>query len=74
MTKTADFCSMMYELFKEYENRLLAEKKARGVLEHNDIRWIRVDEIPNYTFCPADEEILNKIIEISKNGRMKDNA
>lgn len=32
-------------------------------LEHNDIRWITVNEIPNYEFCPADVEILNKIIE-----------
>ena len=27
-------------------------------LEHNDIRWITVDEIDQYDFCPADEEIL----------------
>ena len=30
---------------------------AEGVpqmLEHNDIRWITVDEIPDYEFCPAD--------------------
>ena len=27
-------------------------------LEHNDIRWITSSEIPNYAFCPADEEIL----------------
>lgn len=27
-------------------------------LEHNDIRWITPSEIPNYHFCPADEEIL----------------
>ena len=27
-------------------------------LEHNDIRWITVDEIDQYHFCPADEEIL----------------
>ena len=31
-------------------------------LEHNDIRWITVDETSNYTFCPADEEILGQII------------
>ena len=31
------------------------------MLEHNDIRWITVDEIPQYGFCPADEEILRKI-------------
>ena len=32
-------------------------------LEHNDIRWITPSDIPNYDFCPADEEILKKIIE-----------
>ena len=30
-------------------------------LEHNDIKWITPKEIPQYTFCPADEEILMKI-------------
>ena len=30
-------------------------------LEHNDIRWITPSEIANYEFCPADEEILEKI-------------
>lgn len=30
-------------------------------LEHNDIRWITVGEIDQYAFCPADEEILNKL-------------
>ena len=33
------------------------------MLEHNDIRWITPSEIANYEFCPADEEILAKIIE-----------
>ena len=32
-------------------------------LEHNDIQWITPSEISNYEFCPADEEILKKIIE-----------
>ena len=27
-------------------------------LEHNDIKWITVDEIDQYDFCPADTEIL----------------
>ena len=31
-------------------------------LEHNDIRWITVDEIPSYDFCPADEEILKRLM------------
>ena len=33
-------------------------------LEHNDIQWITPNEIPNYEFCPADEEILKRIIEV----------
>ena len=32
-------------------------------LEHNDIRWITVDEIPGYAFCPADETILAESAE-----------
>jgi 8-oxo-dGTP diphosphatase len=32
-------------------------------LEHNDIKFITVDEIPQYEFCPADVEILSKIQE-----------
>lgn len=30
-------------------------------LEHNDIRYITVDEISQYEFCPADEVILEKL-------------
>lgn len=40
---------------------------AEGVpqkLEHNDIKWITPAEISQYDFCPADEEILKKIIEV----------
>jgi len=33
-------------------------------LEHNDIRWITPAEIPNYDFCPADVEILERILAI----------
>lgn len=39
---------------------------AEGVpqrLEHNDIRWITPNQIPDYDFCPADVEILKTIIE-----------
>ena len=38
---------------------------AEGIpqkMEHNDIRWITVDEIPSYDFCPADEEILKRLM------------
>lgn len=30
-------------------------------LEHHDLRWITVDEVDQYPFCPADEEILKRI-------------
>ena len=33
-------------------------------LEHNDIRWIAPDEIGNYACCPADEEILDRILRV----------
>ena len=34
-------------------------------LEHNDIRWITTEEIPQYPFCPADEEILAALQQIA---------
>ena len=40
---------------------------AEGIpqkLEHNDIRWITISEIPQYRFCPADEAILRKLREL----------
>ena len=32
------------------------------LLEHNDLRWITPAEISQYAFCPADKEILERII------------
>ena len=32
-------------------------------IEHNDLRWITVEEIDEYEFCPADEEILRRLKE-----------
>ena len=40
---------------------------AEGVpqrIEHNDFRWITVEEIDQYEFCPADEEILRRLKEV----------
>lgn len=37
---------------------------AEGIpqkLEHADIQWIKPHQIPQYDFCPADEEILKKL-------------
>jgi len=35
------------------------------LIEHNDLKWITPDEIPLYEFCPADVEILKRIMKIS---------
>ena len=29
-----------------------------NLLEHNDMKWIKADELAEYEFCPADEEII----------------
>ena len=42
-------------------NATIAEGKPQK-LEHNDIKWITPSETPSYDFCPADEEILEKLI------------
>ena len=36
------------------------------LFEHNDTRWITVEEIPQYSFCPADKDILARLIENAK--------
>ena len=46
-------------------NATIAEGEPQK-LEHNDIQWIMPSEIPNYEFCPADEEILARICEVYK--------
>ena len=43
-------------------NAIIADGEPQK-LEHNDIQWITPSEIPSCAFCPADEEILAKIIE-----------
>ncbi len=30
-------------------------------LEHNDLRWITTEEVDELPFCPADEEILERL-------------
>ena len=44
-------------------NAVIAEGLPQK-LEHNDIKWITPSEISEYDFCPADTEILEKIIEV----------
>ena len=51
-------------------NATIAEGEPQK-LEHNDIKWITPSEIPNYEFCPADEEILKRL---SKDCNYKQNC
>ena len=41
-------------------NAGLLEGEPRA-LEHNDLRWITVGEIDTLPFCPADQEILERL-------------
>ena len=41
-------------------NSIIASGELK-LLEHNAAAWITVDEIDQYDFCPADEEILEKL-------------
>ena len=43
-------------------NATIADGEPQKI-EHNDIQWITPREISSYNFCPADEEILKKIIK-----------
>lgn len=69
---TLDVGNVFMEVVHEYPdiivhltlfNATIAED-APQKLEHNDIKWITPKEIKQYAFCPADEEILEKIIEV----------
>ena len=36
------------------------------LLEHSDLRWITAEEIPDFDFCPADREILERLRDMAK--------
>ena len=42
-----------------YESNIAQGEPQR--LEHHDIRWITVEEIDGYEFCPADQVFLNAV-------------
>ena len=43
-------------------NATIAEGEPKK-LEHSDIQWVTPSEISNYEFCPADKEILDKLLQ-----------
>ncbi|MBE6601216.1 MAG: hypothetical protein E7637_01760 [Ruminococcaceae bacterium] len=64
--ETAEFCSVLYDFFKEYQERLLQEKKARGILEYNDIRTMvyRLLHDPNGNFSEFADSIAKEYDEV----------
>ena len=64
--------SVFMELTHEYPDlavhlTLFNAKILQGepqMLEHNAIQWMTTAEIPDYSFCPADEEILRELMKI----------
>lgn len=43
-----------------------ADEIIPAMNEHEDIRWISLDELDNYSFCPADKPFIEKLKEIKK--------
>ena len=68
---TVSVGAVFMDVTHEYPDRavhltLYHASSADGVpqkLEHNDIRWITPQQIPEYAFCPADVEILEEIVK-----------
>lgn len=69
---TVEVGTLFMELIHEYPDltirlTLFNASIAEGTpqpLEHNDLRWITPAEIPQYDFCPADTEILERLISL----------
>ena len=68
---TLEVGNIFMEVTHEYPDMtvhltLFNARIAEGVpkkLEHHDIRWITVEEIDGYAFCPADVDILARLKE-----------
>jgi len=54
-------------------NAVISSGKIQ-LFEHNDARWVKPSEIPLYTFCPADKEILERIMEMASQKEGSSNA
>lgn len=60
------FCDVEYEYPDTTVHLYVFRAQIMGgvpqKLEHNDIKWITPSEISLYEFCPADKDILAKIV------------
>ncbi len=59
-----EYPDIAIELFL-YHAVLSRSSQPPQMLEHVDLRFIEPQEIPNYSFCPADQEILEKLMRES---------
>ena len=67
---TLDVGDVFFDVVHEYPDltvhlTLFHARIAEGeprLLEHVDLQWITPAEIPDYDFCPADQEILERIL------------
>ena len=46
--------------------RTVIAEDAIRLLEHEEMRWVRPSEFDEIPFCPADEEILDRLREIAR--------
>jgi 8-oxo-dGTP diphosphatase len=44
-----------------YESKIISGKPILN--EHNDLRWIKLEEAKNYGFCPADIPVVEEILK-----------
>ncbi len=51
---TAELCEMLYRLYATYEERIMAEKNQRGILEHNDVRALLCKLLTNADGSPTE--------------------
>lgn len=69
---TVEVQDIFMEVIHEYPDLtirliLFNARIADGIpqlLEHNDIRWVKPEQIDEMAFCPADKEILEKLKNI----------
>ena len=65
-----EFCDVYHQYPDIYVHLVVFNAKiAEGtpqLFEHCGLEWITPQEIKNYAFCPADKDILQKIINTHK--------
>ena len=54
MTETAHLCDTLHAFYAVYEERLMEEKKRRGILEHNDVRAMLYKLLTNADGSPSE--------------------